>query len=113
MDLPVGNGNVFGSKVVSWTSLLVTVTFLDQRWSVGPPVGNGNVFGSKVVSWTSLLVTVTFLDQRWSVGPPVGNRLVSMVFQGDFMVFHFFVGKRSRNAKKEFQRYKNANKQIL
>ena len=35
MDLPVGNGNVFGSKVVSWISLLVTVTFLDQRWSVG------------------------------------------------------------------------------
>ena len=26
-------GNVFGSKVVSWISLLVT--FLDQRWSVG------------------------------------------------------------------------------
>merc|ERR1712218_585442 len=25
------------------------------------------------------------------------------------MVFHFFVGKRSRNAKKEFQRYKNLN----
>ena len=54
MDLPVGNGNVFGSKVVSWTPVLVTVTFLDQ----------------KVVRWTSLLLTVTFLDQRWSVGPP-------------------------------------------
>ena len=39
--------------------------------------------------------------------------LVSMIFQGGFMVYHSFVGKLSRNAKKEFQRYKNANKQIL
>ena len=33
--LRVGNGNVFGPKEVSWTPLLVTVTFLDQRRSVG------------------------------------------------------------------------------
>ena len=39
--------------------------------------------------------------------------LVSMVFQGGFMVYHSFVGKRSRNAKNEFQKYKNAKKQIL
>ena len=42
-----------------------------------------------------------------------GFWLVSMVFQGDFMVFYSFVGKRSRKAKKEFQKYKNAKKQIL
>ena len=42
-----------------------------------------------------------------------GFGLVSMDFQGDLMVFHSFVGKRSRNAKKEFQKYKNAKKQIL
>ena len=51
MDLPVGDGHVFGSKVVSWISLLVTVTFLDQRWSVGTPVSDGHIFGSKEVSW--------------------------------------------------------------
>ena len=37
---PVGDGHVFGPKEVSWTPLLVTVTFLDQR-SVGPPVDHG------------------------------------------------------------------------
>ena len=37
LDPPVSDGQVFGSKVVSWTPLLVTVTFLDQRLSVGPP----------------------------------------------------------------------------
>ena len=42
-----------------------------------------------------------------------GFWLVSMVFQGCFMVYHSFVGKRSRNAKNEFQKYKNAKKQIL
>jgi hypothetical protein len=42
-----------------------------------------------------------------------GFWLVSMVFQGGFIVYHSFVGKRSRNAKKEFQKYKNAKKQIL
>ena len=42
-----------------------------------------------------------------------GFWLDSMDFQGDFMVFHSFVGKRSRNAKNEFQKYKNAKKQIL
>ena len=37
LDPPVNNGHVFGSKVVSWIFLLVTVMFLDQRWSVGYP----------------------------------------------------------------------------
>ena len=30
LDPPVSNGHVFGPKEVSWTRLLVTVTFLDQ-----------------------------------------------------------------------------------
>ena len=37
LDPPVSDGHIFGSKVVSWISLLVTVTFLDQRWSAGSP----------------------------------------------------------------------------
>ena len=37
LDLPVGNGNIFAPKEVSWTPLLVTVTILHQRRSVGPP----------------------------------------------------------------------------
>ena len=85
MDLPVGDGHVFGSKEVSWIPLSVTVTFLDQSRSLGPPceyrsrfwikgsqldlpVGDGHVFGSKVVSWIPLSMTSRFLDQRRSVG---------------------------------------------
>ena len=36
LDPPVGDVTFFGSKEVSWISLLVTSHFLDQRRSVGP-----------------------------------------------------------------------------
>ena len=48
VETRVGNGNVFGSKEVSWTLLLVTVTFLHQ----------------KEVSWISLSVTSRFRTKR-------------------------------------------------
>ena len=37
LDPPVGNGNVFAPKEVSWISLLVRSHFLHQRKSVGYP----------------------------------------------------------------------------
>ena len=65
-----------------------------------PPVGNGHVFGSKEVSWILRLVTsiglvfdgFCLVSMVFQGGFMVflGFCLVSMVFQGGFMVFHGF-----------------------
>ena len=82
------------------------VTFLDQKRSVGAPrqwryvfgsrrsVGALRqwryVFGSKEVSWGPTSVTSRFWINGGQLDPPFGFWLVSMFFQGSFMVFHGF-----------------------
>ena len=91
LDPPVGNCHVFGSKVVSWISLLVMSRFWIKGGQLDPPVGNVTFFGSKEVSWISLLVSMVF---QCSFRVFHGFWLVSMVFQGSFMVFMVFHGSR-------------------
>ena len=66
------------------------VTFLDQWRSVGPRVSNIMFMDQ----WRSIgppVSKVTYLDQRRSVGLVFSwFWLVSMVFQGGFMVFGWF-----------------------
>ena len=69
LNPPVGNGHVF------WT----------KGGQLDPPVSDVTFFGPKEISWTGGTVPWRFLDQRMSV-----FWLVSMVFQGSFMVFHGF-----------------------
>ena len=62
LDPPVSDGQVFGSKVVSWTPLLVTVTFLDQRLSVGPP--NYSIKKSMWQFWLTM-ISDGVTDKAW------------------------------------------------